>query len=103
MLIALAVFAASCSDNKKYKDRFAEIKMTCHLPIDAVIIKELGMSFENGNDNSSLNDIWCVYVLGSDTILYHNSCDNNPVESMCKVSSGILHTTNAVADTTVQK
>ena len=72
IVLAIAVLTlalASCADKEKYNDKLDQIKQEYSLPIDAVVVKELGTPTKDGKDNT--DDMWCLFVIGADTILYH--------------------------------
>ncbi len=96
-LVILALALSSCENKEGYKDKLDEIKQKYSLPIDAVVIKELGTPTKDGKDNT--DDMWCLFVLGGDTILYHNhSSGSNIYESMCRVSWTAAQKTTAEAE-----
>jgi len=96
-LFALALVVSSCGSDSKYTDRLDEIKQTYALPSDAVVIKELGTAKKE--DSYSPDDMWCLFVIGGDTILYHNHDGNDgDYESMCRVSWTAVQKTTAEAE-----
>ena len=92
---ALLLFASCGEGTPKYKNRSDEVKNCYLLPKDAVVIKEMGVC------SGGSNDIWCVFVLGGDTILYNYSANGQGTVTMCRVDGRVLEGT-AAPDTTGQ-
>jgi hypothetical protein len=94
----IAVALASCESGAMYKDRLDDIKHTYCLPADAVVIKEIGVQRQPAGSTGRVSEdhMWCVFVLGCDTILYHcYTSGEKSRESMCRASAGIIGETYA--------